>query len=106
VPARGLVFALCLLLQACVYVPVAVDTYDYTCRTVARQYTLQPVQVAALQGCANSGCAVMLAAAGITAAGSLVVSGSIAIIGNVVYWLEKQGRCLTPQSRASSAAYS
>lgn len=93
-PFRHLALVLVLLLPACVYVPVAVDTYDYECRMVARQYTLQPVQFAAIQGCANSGCAALMAAAGITAAGSLVISGSVAIVGNVVYWLEKQGRCL------------
>ncbi|MDB5859621.1 MAG: hypothetical protein JWQ76_3310 [Ramlibacter sp.] len=83
-----------LLLAACVMVPVTVGVYDPECGTVARQMTLQPVQLAAIQGCSNQGCAVLLVAAGATAAASLVVSGSIAIVGNVAYWLERQGRCL------------
>jgi hypothetical protein len=87
------IIAAALLLTACVIVPVTVDAYDPACRTVARQMTLQPVQLAAIQGCSNQGCAALLAVAGATAAASLVVSGSIAIVGNVVYWLEKQGRC-------------
>jgi hypothetical protein len=37
---------------------------------------------------------VLLAAAGATAEASAVISGSIVIVGNVVYWFEKQGRCL------------
>ena len=90
---RTFALALVPLLAACVMVPVTVAVYDPDCRTVARQMTLEPVQIAAIQGCSNHGCAVLLVAAGATAAASLVVSGSIAIVGNVAFWLEKQGRC-------------
>ena len=41
--------------------------------------TMQPVQLGAL---------------GAVAAASAVVSGSIVITGNAVYWFDKQGRCL------------
>jgi hypothetical protein len=97
--ARRLVpIAAACLLAGCVMVPVTRASYDPDCGLLAKQMTLEPVQVAAIQGCSNHGCAVMLAAAGITAAASLVVSGSVAIAGNIVYWLERQGRCL-PQPR-------
>jgi hypothetical protein len=36
----------------------------------------------------------LLVAAGATAAASAVISGSIVVAGNVVYWFEKQGRCV------------
>lgn len=85
--------AACLLLQACVMVPRTNYSYDAECRVVARQMTLEPVQVAGIAGCSNSGCAHLLVLAGATAAASTVVSGSIVIVGNIVYWLEKQGRC-------------
>jgi len=55
---------------------------------------LQPVQIAAISGCSDDGCAALLVAAGATAAASAVISGSIVIAGNVVYWFEKQGRCV------------
>lgn len=29
----------------------------------------------------------------VVAAASAAVSGSIAVVGNVVYWLERQGQC-------------
>lgn len=35
-----------------------------------------------------------MVSAGATAAASAIVSGSIVIVGNVVYWFEKQGRRL------------
>jgi hypothetical protein len=82
-----------LLLPGCVLVPVTVQAYDAQCRTAVRQMTLQPVQLAAIQGCSNTGCVALLAVAGATAAASAVVSGSIVIVGNAVYWLERQGTC-------------
>jgi hypothetical protein len=74
-------------------VPRTVNGYDPQCQAVVRTMELQPVQIAAIQGCSNEGCVVLLAAAGATAAVSTVISGSIAIVGNVVYWLERQGSC-------------
>jgi hypothetical protein len=82
-----------LLLAACVYVPRTTEKYDADCRVVTRQMEMQPVQIAAITGCSNQGCAAALAVAGATAAASAVVSGSIVIVGNVVYWFEKQGSC-------------
>lgn len=91
--AAVLCVLLSLLLQACVLVPRTVEVYDADCKVMSRHMDLAPVQIASIQGCSNSGCAVLLAAAGATAAASAVVSGSIVIVGNAVYWLEKQGRC-------------
>jgi len=31
-------------------------------------------------------------------AGSAIVSGSIVVVGNALYWLEKQGKCLAKQN--------
>lgn len=82
-----------LLLAGCVLVPRTVHGYDTECRVTVRHMELQPVQIASIQHCANDGCLALLAAAGATAAASAVISGSITVVGNVVYWLEKQGSC-------------
>lgn len=51
-------------------------------------------------GCSgHHGCASYLVVGAVSAA-SMGVSGSIVIVGNVVYWLEKQGKCLEPDSSA------
>lgn len=81
------------LLQACIYVPVTKEMYDVDCKIVAKQMELQPVQIAAIHGCHGDGCVAILAAATATAAASAVISGSIVVVGNVVYWFEKQGQC-------------
>jgi len=81
------------VLQACVYVPRTTEVYDSDCRVTSKKMILQPVQIVAIQGCANEGCAALLVAAGATAAASAVISGSIVVVGNVVYWFERRGRC-------------
>ena len=40
-----------------------------------------------------SACAGLMLGSGIWTAGSLVVSGSLTATGNIVHWLEYQGRC-------------
>ncbi len=85
--------AACALLASCVMVPRTVHGWDPECRVTVRRMELQPVQLASIQHCHNEGCLVLLAAAGATAAASTVISGSITIVGNVVYWLEERGNC-------------
>lgn len=83
-----------LLLQACIYLPRTTEVYDADCQVITKKLDLLPVQIAAFGGCSDSGCVALLVAAGATAAASAIISGSIVIVGNVVYWFEKQGRCL------------
>jgi hypothetical protein len=83
-----------LLLGGCVYVPQTTVVYDQDCHIEARHLTMQPVQLGALGHCEGQGCAELLVGAGAVAAASAVVSRSIVITGNAVYWFEKQGRCL------------
>ena len=81
------------VLQACVYVPRTIPVADPNCGSVSNHITLEAVQVAAVQRCANQGCAALVVAAGVTAAASLIISGSIALVGNVAYWLERNTQC-------------
>jgi len=81
------------LLSGCIYLPRTTHVYDPGCRITTRHMTLEPVQIGAMGGCRNEGCAVLLVGAGATAAASAVISGSIVIVGNVAYWFEKQGQC-------------
>ncbi|MBK7815486.1 MAG: hypothetical protein IPJ52_15035 [Rhodocyclaceae bacterium] len=82
-----------LALGACVYVPRTVEFIDPECKVVARHMVLQEVQIAAIMGCANEGCVTLVVAAAATAAVSAVISGSIVVAGNTVYWFERRGQC-------------
>ena len=91
---RGLpALAAALLLGGCIVVPRATEVYDPQCRTMVRQVVLETAVIGTIGHCQNDGCAVMLASLGIVSAASAVVSGSVAIIGNIVYWAERRGQC-------------
>jgi len=82
------------LIAGCVYVPRTTEVYDRECRITARQMTLDMQQVGVFGACSNQGCAAMLVTFGAVTVASAVVSGSIVVAGNIVYWFEKRGRCL------------
>ena len=81
------------LLQACVVVPRTTTVYDEDCRIHMRQMVLDVEQVGFFGGCVNQGCVALLVGAGVVTAATAVVSGSIAVAGNIVYWFERQGQC-------------
>ncbi len=81
------------LLSACVVVPRTETVFDDDCKILKRQMLLDVQQIGYFGGCANNGCVALLVGAGAVATASAVISGSIAVIGNVVYWLERQGQC-------------
>lgn len=91
-PAGGAALAL----AGCIVVPRTADVYDPHCGTYVRQVVLEAEVVGAIGHCHNDGCAAMLAAMGIISAASAVVSGSVAIAGNIAYWVERRGRCPDP----------
>lgn len=93
-----------LLLGGCIVVPRATEVYDPGCRTMVRQVVLETAVIGSIAHCHNEGCAAMLASLGIVTAASAVVSGSVALIGNIVYWAERQGQCPPQAMDAPPAA--
>lgn len=92
--AIPLALLMCALVSGCMIVPHTTATYDPECRVVEKHISLAAQEVAAIGICRNSSeCAGLLAFYGVAAAASAVVSGSVALVGNVAYWLEKQGQC-------------
>ncbi|MDO9072240.1 MAG: hypothetical protein Q8R98_16630 [Rubrivivax sp.] len=83
-------------LAGCIVVPQTHTVYDPGCQTHTRQVTLEAAYIGGFHSCAGDGCLALLATAGVVSAASVVVSGSLAVVGNVVYWLELQGRCNKP----------
>lgn len=81
------------LLPSCIVVPRTVEVYDPECQVVARHMDLQAVQIGYISRCSNQGCAALIVAAAATVTATAIISGSIVVIGNTVYWFEKQGRC-------------
>lgn len=90
---HAVAFAAALLLQGCIFVPRTTAVYDAACHIEAKQMTLEQAQLGSLGSCQGKGCAELLVAMGAVAAASAVISGTIVIAGNIVYWFEKAGRC-------------
>ena len=74
--------------------PRTTSVYDKDCDIEAKSMTMDLYQVGALGSCQGNQCAQVLVAAGAVTAASAVISGSIVVAGNMVYWFEKQGRCI------------
>lgn len=94
---RRLVRALAALavwaLAGCVVVPVTRDVYDPDCRLMRREVTLEAAMLGQFHSCSGQECSALLATLGVVSAATLVVSGSLAVVGNVVYWLEHEANC-------------
>lgn len=85
--------AVALSLWGCVYAPRTVSVYDPDCQIVTRHMVLDGQQVAAIAHCHNEGCLALLVTMGAVSAVTAVVSGSVVVVGNVVYWFEKRSQC-------------
>jgi len=99
-----LAFALgaAMLGAGCVVVPVTRDIYDPDCQLMRREVTLEAAVIGQFHSCAGQECSALLATLGVVSAATLVVSGSLAVVGNVVYWLEHESNCR--KRRAPAAA--
>jgi hypothetical protein len=80
-------------LAGCVVVPVTRDVYDPGCSLMRREVTLEAAVVGQFRNCSGQECTMLLATLGVVGAATLVVSGSMAVVGNVVYWLEHEANC-------------
>jgi len=102
--ARWALALACLALQACVVVPQTRDVYDPECMVMKRQMTLEVAALGSFQSCGGDACMAMLVALGAVTAATAVVSGSVALVGNMVYWFERQGQCARPAAVPAGAA--
>jgi len=87
------------LLCACVVTPKKVATYDEKCKVAMQkiELTVEQTEIFNDMHCSNDDCELDfvgdIASAVFTTSVSAIVSGSIALVGNTIYWLELQGEC-------------
>ena len=101
---RWAALAALLALQACLVLPATRETYDADCKVMKRQMTLETAVVGSFQSCGGDACKAMLVAMGAVTAATAVVSGSVALVGNMVYWFERQGQCARPAEAPAGSA--
>ena len=81
----------CLITIGCVFYPKQIQQYDSECKIKYKKLILEHGELSGFKlSCTNEGCIAALLLIPIEA----LVAGSIVVIGNTVYWLEKEGRCL------------
>lgn len=76
----------------CAY-PRTIHVYDEECQVMARQMVLDVANVNTGRSCSTNDCITQLVGHAAVLAASTVISGSIVVTGNVVYWLEKKRNC-------------
>lgn len=82
-----------LISTACVYAPNFVHRYDRDCQIMVRQAELELATVNRLNSCDADRCVVSVLEAGLVSVGSAVISGSIVLVSNTAFWIEKQRDC-------------
>lgn len=98
-----IVFAIPFLNGCAVVYPKKIAYYDADCDIRAKKFVLDVTNIRAACNkepipsieCFKSNLIAELIAQSVISASSLIISGSIAVVGNTVYWLEKQSKCKT-----------
>ena len=95
------IIALSFFVSGCVFYPRTVEYYDAGCDIKYRTLVLVTEEMKKdcsgqkLKDPNSEACFALVVA---MSAGSAIVSGSIVVVGNTVYWLEKQGKCLAKKN--------
>lgn len=97
--SRAVVFLVsALLMTACAFVPAvkSPETSQSACSFYTPEWTLSVQQIdeeSFCRGARDDLDACLLTAGVIIPVGSLLVSGSVVLVGNTLHWLEYQGTC-------------
>jgi hypothetical protein len=82
-----------LLFAGCVASTKIVSVYDPKCQIMTRKVIASVEQVRALDACSNQECVAQVLGLVVSSVAAPVVAGSVAIVGNAVFWLEKAANC-------------
>ena len=94
-----LLIVLCIT-AGCVFYPRHVHHYDADCQIRYKQLVLETNSMHGIQfHCADEGCIAAL----LFISAEALVAGSLVIVGNTVYWLEKEGRCALKKDQEESS---
>ncbi len=80
-------------LCGCMVKAKTVTRYDDECEIGFRKMVLTAEQIPLFEECVKFSCADAVFGGLLVTSASAIVSGSIVLAGNTVYWLQKQGRC-------------
>ena len=75
----------------CVSTARQVEYYDEGCEVHSKKMVFETQPLGSLSCTQSREC---LATTLVIGAGSTIIAGSIVVVGNTVYWLERTGKCL------------
>lgn len=96
---RFLLILLSSAISACMVVPEKVASYDEKCKVSTEKIELSVEQMQLFDevDCLSKSCKAELLSAlfatTLVTTTSAIVSGSVALVGNTLYWMESQGKC-------------
>jgi len=83
--------------------PKLVSYYDDKCQVMTRRLELDIARTQTLAGCSNQQC-ISQALGGLAVfAASSVISGTVVVVGNVAYWMERSVNCKPKEAAAAPA---
>ena len=86
-----------ILLSGCIFYPKTRHRQeDVACNLSTKSMYLSSnddLLEAVPTNCSGDQCELILGTVAAISLGSAVISGSIVVIGNAIYWIEKQGKC-------------
>ena len=91
-----------LLLAGCV-TPRVVHVYDPKCQVMTRKVELTVEKVQAMDACSNHECVAQVIGGAVSLVASSIVSGSVALVGNVAFWMEKSANCRPAKTNSPAA---
>lgn len=96
-----------LVLSSCIVTPRMETHYDSDCAIAHKTMVLTTQQVNLLEGqvCGGGDCGGLLVGMLLIPPASAVVSGSIALVGNTVFWVEHTARCIQAQRQVTSVEH-
>ena len=98
--SSAMAIAASLVVAGCVSTAREVEYYDAECEIQSRKMVLDVQRLGNLNCTQSREC---LATTLVIGAGSTLIAGSIVIVGNTVYWLERVGKCAArPLNRIQS----
>ncbi len=79
-----------MLVAGCVSTAREIEYYDAGCEIHSKKLVMETQPLGNLSCTQSREC---LAATLVIGAGSTIIAGSIVVVGNTVYWLERVGKC-------------
>ena len=82
-----------MLLSSCIVLPRQEMVFNQDCGYLVKKMTLTSEYIDIVDSCHSEDCIALLIIGGVIGTTSLLISGSITIIANVIYWMERKAEC-------------